>query len=128
MQKNSLDSYKLPHIVLKDQYGYRLKTESKYQSQIAFERLRLKENIPYSENSYYKGFDWRLPCAPCPSRPDYTRFKCNFNTKVRGFSQKQWRTEYANILKHKKFVKYFDLSSFHLQVNENPYLTLLKFE
>ena len=118
MERNNFNSYKLPRIVLKDRYGNKLNTESKYQNKIAYERFRLKQYIPYSEDSFYKDFDWRLPCAPVPSKPDYSRFRCNFNSKVRNFNQNQWAEEYSNILKHRKFVKYLDLSSFHLKVSK----------
>jgi hypothetical protein len=116
MEKKKIDNHKLPRIVLKDRNGNKLNTESKYQNKIAYERLRLKEYIPHGDDSFYKDFDWRLPTAPVPSKPDYSRFRCNFNTKIRNFNQNQWAQEYFSILKHRKFVKYLDLSSFHLKV------------
>ena len=110
MQKNSFDNLKLPKIILKDRYGTILNTETSYQNQIAYERLKLRQNVSEKEDNLIKNFDWRLPYAPVPSKPDYSRVRAPY-TKIRHFNQTKWTKEYAEILRHKRFLRYLNLSS-----------------
>ncbi|CAF0883441.1 unnamed protein product [Adineta steineri] len=59
---------KLPRIVLRNSAGFVLKTETTFQNQIYQAKANLLE-----PNRRLTDIEWRLPHAPVPSRPDYTR-------------------------------------------------------
>ncbi|UJR26661.1 hypothetical protein I4U23_007978 [Adineta vaga] len=59
---------KLPKIVLRNPSGFIIKTETTYQNAIYEAKANL--SIP---NRRLTDTEWRLPHAPVPSRPDYTR-------------------------------------------------------
>jgi hypothetical protein len=127
MHKNKFENLKLPKIVLKDRFGVKLRTETTYQNQIAYERLKLKQNLPDLDDSN-RSFEWRLPEAPVPSKPDYSRVKYQYNIKNRyySFHQPTWLDEYKTMLKHKKILKYLDLSAYDFYVSTKEKKTRLR--
>ncbi|CAF1088982.1 unnamed protein product [Rotaria sp. Silwood1] len=59
---------KLPKIVLRNSMGFELKTETTFQNAIYRAKTKLLE-----PNRRLTEMEWRLPHAPVPSRPDYSR-------------------------------------------------------
>ncbi|CAF1151697.1 unnamed protein product [Rotaria sordida] len=59
---------KLPKIVLRNSMGFELKTETSFQNAIYRAKTKLLE-----PNRRLTEMEWRLPHAPVPSRPDYSR-------------------------------------------------------
>lgn len=59
---------KLPHIVIKDVTGRRLDTFTHLQEAI----YRARQNIKQTKQALTSD-EWRLPHAPPPARPDYSR-------------------------------------------------------
>ena len=64
----SLSNIKLPRVVVKNGMGHALRTESSFQRAIAEARVRIRE-----EGRKLTSEEWRLPEAPVPSKPDYSR-------------------------------------------------------
>ncbi|CAM4757594.1 unnamed protein product [Rotaria magnacalcarata] len=59
---------KLPRIILRNAMGFELKTETSFQNAIYRAKTKILE-----PNRRLTDIEWRLPHAPVPSRPDYSR-------------------------------------------------------
>ncbi|XP_064652020.1 uncharacterized protein LOC135502839 isoform X2 [Lineus longissimus] len=71
---------RLPKILLKDTLGRELDTDTSYQRSINAARQLLAEN-PSEQPQIVQ--EWRLPKAPVPARPDYTRHASDHGHKTR---------------------------------------------
>lgn len=70
--QSNLSHIKLPKVVVRNPKGQILRTESSFQKALAEARVRVRE-----EGRKLTSEEWRLPEAPVPSRPDYSRFGMN---------------------------------------------------
>lgn len=123
----NLENIKLPKIIVRDRFGIKLHTETTYQNKIAYERLRLKNNLFDSNES--KTYEW-IPHAPVPSKPDYSRVKYQYNIKNRYFSLRQTFCTEENIFLNgdKKAAKYIDFNTFDIDVIKISRYFLLMFQ
>lgn len=67
-QKRKQTKAKLPQIVLRNTFGRKLDTYTAHQEAI----YQAKQNVKQNNFAWYPE-EWRLPGAPVPARPDYTR-------------------------------------------------------